>query len=126
MLLGCRTLQNNAKLIYIGNAMLTNEAEDRIFGALSDRTRRSIIRQLADQPMPVHRIATQFRVTRPAISRHLRILKDAGLVEASESGRESLYYLKTSTLREIEDWLNAIWVKRLSKLKALVEETPID
>ena len=106
--------------------MLTNDAEDRIFGALADRTRRSIIRRLADQPMPVHRIATQFQVTRPAISRHLRILKDAGLVEASESGRESLYYLKTSTLREIEDWLNAVWMTRLSKLKALVEETPID
>jgi DNA-binding transcriptional ArsR family regulator len=106
--------------------MLTNEAEDRIFGALSDRTRRSIIRQLARRPMPVHRIATRFQVTRPAISRHLRILKEAGLVEVSESGRESLYYLKTSTLREVEDWLNAVWVMRLSKLKALVEEAPND
>jgi DNA-binding transcriptional ArsR family regulator len=106
--------------------MLTNEAEDRIFGALSDRTRRSIIRQLANRPMPVHRIATRFQVTRPAISRHLRILKQAGLVEVSESGRESLYYLKASTLREVEDWLNAVWVMRLSKLKALVEETPND
>jgi DNA-binding transcriptional ArsR family regulator len=56
----------------------------------------------------------------------LRILKKAGLVEASESGRETLYFLKTSTLREIEDWLNAVWAKRLSRLKALVEETPID
>lgn len=76
--------------------------------------------------MPVHNIATDFELTRPAISRHLKILKDADLVEMSGKGRENLYYLKTSALREIEDWLNAVWARRLSKLKALVEETPID
>lgn len=106
--------------------MLTNQAEDEVFSALSDRTRRRIIRELADRPLPVHKIATRFEFTRPAISRHLRILKDAGLVESSESGRENLYYLKTSTLREVEDWLNTIWAKRLSALKTLVEETPIE
>lgn len=105
--------------------MLTNNAEDRVFSALADRTRRQILRGLAGAPMPVHRIATEYAVTRPAISRHLRILKDAGLVEVSESGRENLYYLKTSTLRDIEDWLNALWALRLSRLKALVEETPV-
>lgn len=102
--------------------MLTKESEDRVFGALSDGTRRRILRALADRPLPVHRIAEEFAVSRPAVSRHLRILKDAGLVTASESGRENLYYLRTSTLREIEDWLNTIWALRLSKLKALVEE----
>ena len=81
---------------------------------------------LADNPLPVHRIASEFDVTRPAISRHLRILKDADLVAVSEAGRENLYFVKTSTLRELEDWLNTFWAKRLSKLKALVEETPID
>ena len=106
--------------------MLTNIAEDNVFSALSDRTRRRIVRDLAAAPMPVHRIAKRFDVTRPAISRHLRILKEAGLVESSESGRETLYFLKTSMLREVEDWLNSIWMKRLGRLKAVVEETPND
>jgi len=106
--------------------MLTDKAEDQVFGALADATRRQIIASLADSPMAVHRIADAYAISRPAISRHLRILREAGLVEISESGRENLYYLKTSTLREIEDWLNAVWARRLSKLKALVEETPDD
>ncbi len=106
--------------------MLTNKTEDLIFNALADSTRRHIIRSLSEQPLPVHRIATQFDVTRPAISRHLRILKNAGLVDVARSGRENLYYFKSSTLREVEDWLNIIWTQRLSRLKDLVEETPID
>jgi DNA-binding transcriptional ArsR family regulator len=103
--------------------MLTNIAEDRVFRALSDGTRRHIVRQLAGRPLPVHDIAASFDLTRPAISRHLKILKEAGLVEVIGVGRENLYYLKTSMLREVEDWLNSVWATRLSKLKALVEET---
>ena len=106
--------------------MLTSIAEDRVFGALADQTRRQILNSLAERPRAVHEIAAGFDVTRPAISRHLRILKDADLVGVSEAGRRNLYYVKTSTLRELEDWLSAFWAKRLSKLKALVEETPID
>lgn len=124
--IGDISLVRGRSAVYIGNNMLTNLAEDRVFGALADRTRREILHALADRPRPVHEIATRFDVTRPAISRHLRILKDADLVEISGAGRENLYYVKTSTLRELEDWLNAFWAKRLSKLKALVEETPID
>lgn len=105
--------------------MLTRNAENRVFNALADPTRREILQALADRPRAVHDIAAGFEVTRPAVSRHLRILKDADLVDISEAGRENLYYVKTSTLRELEDWLNAFWAKRLSKLKALVEETAV-
>ena len=106
--------------------MFTNKAEDKVFSALADRTRRRILESLADRPLAVHEIASGFDVTRPAISRHLRILKDAQLVGISASGRQNLYYVKTSTLRGLEEWLNAFWAKRLSSLKALVEEHPID
>ena len=106
--------------------MLTRQEEDRVFTALADRTRRRIVRALADRPLPVHRIARRFDVTRPAVSRHLRILKDAGLVAASGSGRENLYRLKTSMLREVEDWLNDVWARRLSTLKQLVEDNADD
>lgn len=106
--------------------MLTNRAEDRVFVALADRKRREIVQALADRPLPVHEIAAKFDVSRPAISRHLRVLKDADLVAIAAAGRENVYYVKTSTLREVEDWLNVIWARRLSNLKMLVEEAPIE
>jgi len=119
-------LKKSEHCAIIGKAMVTNNSEDRLFKALADGTRRKIVRKLADSPVPVHAIATGFDVTRPAISRHLRILREAGLVDVTEAGRENLYYLKTSTLRDLEEWLNGVWARRLSKLKTLAEETPID
>jgi len=102
--------------------MVTNtQSEDRVFRALADATRRRIVQELARRPRPVHEITEQFQVTRPAISRHLRILRQAQLVAAKEVGRENVYYLRTTALREVEDWLNALWAMRLVKLKALVE-----
>ena len=106
--------------------MLTNSHESAVFRALADDTRRDILRGLAAAPMPVHRIAQTFDMTRPAISRHLRILKEARLVEPRHAGRENVYHLKTSTLRDVEEWLNGIWMRRLSTLKALVEEEERD
>ena len=112
--------------IYIGNHMLTNSEETRVFAALADDTRRQILQALAARPLAVHEVAAGFDVTRPAVSRHLRILKDANLVGLEPAGRTNLYYVKTSTLREVEDWLNTFWARRLSKLKTLVEETTVD
>lgn len=106
--------------------MLTKQHESTVFKALADDTRRQILRGLAQAPMPVHRIAEAFDLTRPAISRHLRILRDAELVGATEAGRENVYFLKTSTLREVEEWLNGIWIHRLIGLKTLVEEEERD
>lgn len=105
-----------------GKDMLTNEQESAVFKALADDTRRQIARSLAAAPQPVHRLAKAFALTRPAISRHLRVMRDAGLVDSSEDGRQNVYFLKTSTLREVEEWLSGIWSARLSSLKALVEE----
>lgn len=103
--------------------MLTNNAEDQIFSALADGTRRRIVQSLATRPQPVHRIAAEFSVTRPAISRHLRILREAGLVSVSESGRENLYFLRTAPLRDVEIWLGDLWASRLTTLKTLVEDS---
>jgi len=102
--------------------MLTNELEDNVFRALADGTRRRIVRRLARSPQPVHAIASDFAVSRPAVSRHLKILKDAQLVDVAGSGRENVYFLKTSTLRQVEDWLGEIWATKLAILKALAEE----
>ena len=94
---------------------------DLVFKAVADGTRRDIIVALAEGPLPVHALAARFAVTRPAISRHLRILGEAGLVRASRSGKENVYRLEESPLRELLDWLGRFWSGRLGTLKALAE-----
>lgn len=95
---------------------------DSVYRALADRTRREIVATLADRPLPVHALARHFRVSRPAVSQHLGILKAADLVEVRRRGRENLYHLKTEALRDVEAWLNALWARHLGGLKALIEE----
>lgn len=94
--------------------------QDRLFKALADNTRREIVATLVARPMPVTELARQFRVSRPAISRHLRLLKEAGVVEPRPEGRKNVYFVRTAALREISQWLDALWASRLSRLQAIV------
>jgi len=94
---------------------------DSVFKAVADGTRRDILGALAERPLPVHALAARFAVTRPAISKHLRILGEAGLVRASRSGKENIYRLEEEPLREVIDWLSRFWSGRLSTLKQLAE-----
>lgn len=107
------------------NIMVTHRAraapESDPFRAMGDATRRKILLSLLDGPAPVYTIAEQFHVTRPAISRHLRVLKDAGLVRQEKSGREIRYHLDPDAIAEVRRWLDAFWVKGLAKLKKSVE-----
>ena len=76
----------------IGNVMVTERAAADPFRAMGDPTRREILLALLEKgPSPVHEIAGRFDCTRPAISRHLRILKEAGLVETERRGRWTVY-----------------------------------
>ena len=92
----------------MGNRMVTQ----RIFRALDDPIRRSIVRLLAVDRLPVTEIAGHFEVSRPAISRHLRVLRDAELVSETRSGRERLYRLEPEVLEEAARWLNDVAVGR--------------
>lgn len=94
---------------------------DLVFKAVADGTRRDIIAALAERPLPVHELAARFAVTRPAISKHLRILGEAGLVRASRSGKENVYRLDEAPLRELAEWLGRFWSGRLQSLKQLAE-----
>jgi DNA-binding transcriptional ArsR family regulator len=77
-----------------------------VFAAIADPTRRSLIDLLGTQPgLPVHALAEPFSMTRPAISQHLRILRDAGLVTEHRVGRERRYQLRVAPLREVSDWV---------------------
>lgn len=79
-----------------------------IFIALADPTRCRIIELLQAGPSPVHRLAAEFDISRPAISRHLRVLREAGLIREEKSGRENHYALQAKRLAPIRKWLDKI------------------
>ena len=103
--------------------MVTNKPATQRFAALADDTRRRILEQVSVEPVPVHRLAASFDISRPAVSRHLRILREAGWVEMRTVGRENVYRLRTEPVRELEGWLHGLWSHRLATLKDLAEES---
>ena len=96
-----------------------------MFFAIADPTRRRLIDLLGALPgQPVHALAEPFAMTRPAISQHLRILRDAGLVSEHRVGRERRYQLRAAPLREVSDWVrqyDRFWQHRLSRLGAYLD-----
>jgi DNA-binding transcriptional ArsR family regulator len=76
-----------------------------ILVALADPTRCKIIEILRDGPRPVHVVASAFKISRPAISRHLRVLKQARLISEKKVGRENLYQLHPKRLEPVQKWL---------------------
>jgi DNA-binding transcriptional ArsR family regulator len=81
-----------------------------IYSALADATRCRIVEILLAGPIPVHTLANAFSISRPAISRHLRVLKTAGLVAEVKKGRENLYALRPARLAPATAWINTIVV----------------
>lgn len=102
-----------------------NARLDRTFGALADSTRRAILARLARGEASVGELARPFRVSRPAISKHLRVLERAGLVSRTREGRVSRCELDAAAMREAAEWVNryrAFWEGRLDALARYVEE----
>lgn len=100
------------------------------FGALGDATRCRLIEMLSERPLPVHTLTEAFSISRPAISRHLRVLKEAGLVIEEKQGRENVYRLLAGPLEPLRTWLAAIeqggkaGKRRKAKPAAVVVEAP--
>lgn len=98
---------------------------DAVAHALADPCRRDILRMVRDQPISAGRIAGVFSVSRPAISRHLRVLRQAGLVRDELRGRERMYRLTPDALSELEAFLAELrepprWERRLMALETEV------
>ena len=93
------------------------------FAALADETRCGIVELLRDGPRPVHELAAAFAISRPAVSRHLRLLREAGLVAEERHGRENVYSLQRQQLRLVSAWLERHWATKLNTLKRLAETT---
>ena len=95
-----------------------------VFGAVADPVRRGILELLRTAELPAGEVARRFDVSRPAVSRHLRILKDAGLIRESRQAQSRLYSLNPAPLAEIDSWLSryrVFWGARLHDLKRFVE-----
>lgn len=94
-----------------------------IFQAISDPTRRAILVLLTSQTMTAGAIAKNFEVARPTISKHIQILNECELVEASQQGREIHYQLKVEKMKEIDEWLEQfrqLWEDRYNQLDDLL------
>lgn len=97
---------------------------DVAFHALADPTRRAVLDLLRYGSRPAGEIASAFPVSRPAISRHLRLLQQANLVRQHRRGRHRVYQLHPEPLRAVDQWLEQYrkyWGARLADLKAFVE-----
>ncbi len=96
------------------------------FAALADPTRRAILELLSKRgELPAGDIAAQFDVSSPAISQHLRALRDAGLVRMERRGRRRIYRVNTDAMRDVEQWaarLRRQWESRLDALEAFLAE----
>jgi DNA-binding transcriptional ArsR family regulator len=96
-----------------------------VFQAIADPTRRKLLSLLSEQEMAVTSLSQHFPMSRTAVSKHLRILSDAGLVREQKVGRETRYRLQADPLLELKRWLTyyeRFWENRLQVLKHLVEE----
>lgn len=91
-----------------------------VFQAIADPTRREIIGLLAQEPLTLNGVANNFDISRPAISKHMKILQECGLVSFRQQGRERYCKAELEPLREVSDWAEhyrKIWADRLDALE---------
>jgi DNA-binding transcriptional ArsR family regulator len=94
---------------------------DAAFQALAEPRRREILRLVRDRPRSVNEIAERFDVTQQAISQHLKVLRDAGLVAVRPDGQRRLYVVRPEGLAALRDFLDEFWPDSLQRLKRAVE-----
>lgn len=107
------------------NQMVTHHQERAdVYRALADSTRRTILTTLVPGEMTVNAIAERFDMSRPAVSKHLRVLREADLVHETKRGKNRLYRLNAEPLKEVDEWLEryrTMWDKKLRNLKKYLE-----
>ena len=97
------------------------DANQNGFSALADPTRRAVFERLRRGPLPVGEIARDLPVSRPAVSQHLRVLKEAGLVSERRDGTRRLYRIEPQALGELRAYFDAFWADALKAFKAAAE-----
>jgi DNA-binding transcriptional ArsR family regulator len=99
-------------------------ADDLVLEALGDRHRRAIVRLLAQGPRPVHELAAGLPISRPAVSRHLRLLKDAGLVVDEPAGNERVYQLHARGIGALQAYVDEVWGEAIARFRLLADNSP--
>jgi len=89
--------------------------------ALGDATRRAVFEQLLDGPQPVGELAAVLPVSRPAVSQHLRVLREAGLVREQRDGTRRIYRIDPRGVAEVRDYFDKFWNQALAAFKAAAE-----
>jgi DNA-binding transcriptional ArsR family regulator len=110
--------------LHIMRNRLVTYSTETAFSALADPTRRAVLDLLRNGSQPAGQIARAFPVSRPAISKHLRLLRRAHLVEERREGRNRVYQLSAEPLQAVDKWLQqyrVFWQANLTNLKAFVE-----
>ena len=105
--------------------VMTRNREPDVFGAISHPARRRMLDLLVEADRSVNTIAGHFKMSRPAVSQHLRILLDAGLVTEQRHGRERRYHLVPERLGPVREWIahyERFWDDRLQRLQKLLSE----
>jgi DNA-binding transcriptional ArsR family regulator len=93
------------------------------FEALGDANRRQILRILSGGAKPVKEIADAMTISRPAVSRHLRLLKDAGMVAERANGARRIYYLQERGIDAVQEYLERLWGEAGARFRLLAENT---
>lgn len=91
--------------------------------ALGNPVRRQILHLLRERPLAVGALAAHFPISRPAVSRHLRVLREAGLIEVKSQGRENLYSLQIDGFAQAQGWLEGFWDEALMRYALVTENT---
>jgi DNA-binding transcriptional ArsR family regulator len=97
--------------------------EARGFEALGDANRREILRLLSEGDKPVQEIAAALPISRPAVSRHLRLLKDAGMVAEQAVGTRRIYHLQEEGMLAVQAYLKGVWGDAAARFRLLAENT---
>ena len=115
-----RFLTRKQLLTYTGRMVMTAHREPDVFGVISHPARRHMLDLLANADHSVNAITGHFKISRPAVSQHLRVLLDAGLVTERRHGRERRYQLVPKRLSPVRDWIahyERFWDDRLRRLQ---------
>lgn len=106
-----------------GSAMAPGRAADAL-DALGDANRRAVLEIVAEGPVPVHVIADRLPISRPAVSRHLRVLKDAGLVEDEAVGVERVYRVREAGVESLRAYFESLWGEAFTRFRIVTESRP--
>jgi DNA-binding transcriptional ArsR family regulator len=119
----CDPLVDKATSVSTDLPFVVAYRDEDAWGPLGDATRRSIVLQLAERPQAVGELAAVFPISRPAVSQHLKVLKNAGLVAEHAEGTRRIYQLNEAGLSALRDQLDTFWNRALASYQDVIDDS---